>query len=62
MPSKSVHLNLGINNSWFGFDSDKTFFNILKQNLFPAEIIDKVLNRYLKLDKRRFLRASGYCK
>ena len=37
-----------INNTWLGFHKDITkLMDILKQNLFPAHLIKKVINRYI---------------
>ena len=37
-----------INNTWLGFHEDITkLMDILKKNLFPAHLIEKVINRYI---------------
>ena len=37
-----------INNTWLGLHEDKTkLTEILKKNLFPAHLIEKVVNRYI---------------
>ncbi|RMX49023.1 hypothetical protein pdam_00018097 [Pocillopora damicornis] len=37
-----------INNTWLGFHEDiKRLTKILKKNLFPAHLVERVVNRYL---------------
>ena len=37
-----------INNTWLGFHKDITkLMDILKKNLFPAHLIEKIINRYI---------------
>ena len=42
------------NNSWLGFHKDtKNLIPILRKNLFPVHIVEKVINRYLSRAKIR---------
>ena len=37
-----------INNTWLGFHEDiNKLIDILKMNLFPAHLIEKIINRYI---------------
>ena len=37
-----------INNTWLGFHEDiNNLTDILKKNLFPAHLIEKIINRYI---------------
>ena len=46
-----------INNSWLGFHKGiKNLILILRKNLFPVHIVEKVINRYLS---RATIRPSG---
>ena len=37
-----------INNTWLGFHEDiNKLTDILKKNLFPAHLIEKIINRYI---------------
>ena len=41
-----------INNTWLGFYEDiKKLTEILKKNLFPAHLVERVVNRYLTLTR-----------
>ena len=41
-----------INNTWLGFYEDiKTLTEILKNNLFPAHLVERVVDRYLTLTR-----------
>ena len=48
-----------INNSWLGFHNDiKDLTLILRKNLFPVSMVEKVINRYVS---RATIRPSASC-
>ena len=47
-----VHRAYKINNTWLGFYEDiKKLTEILKKNLFPAHLVERVVDRYLTLTR-----------